>query len=107
MHAGIGPALHRTLRLNQRDREVSKGRASVYFKIRTKVIGDREAGTTESGNGEGVQPDQTSSLRPGLYIPFGGSFHDPILVCHGYFHDLIWMVKVISMTLFGLPRLFP
>jgi len=35
------------------------------------------------------------SLRPGLYILFGGSFH-----------DLIWISKIVSMTLFGLARFF-
>jgi len=40
-------------------------------------------------------PTSFSSLRPGLYIPFEGSFHDPILVCHGYFHD---MVTFLFMT---------
>jgi len=34
-------------------------------------------------------------------------FPCPYLDCQGYFHDLIWIAKVISMTLFGLPGLFP
>ena len=97
MHAGIGPALHRTLRLNQRDREVSKGRASVYFKIRTKVNWWSRSGDNRVWERRGCS---TWPNFPGWDLAF-------IYLLKVLSMTLFSIVTVISVTLFGLSRLFP